>query len=197
VEFDPRDLERFKTSDRWLLELLDYNYHNIDNSFKQAWSTLLWRKKIGVNGKKMLSYQAENRKGKISHQFIFFRKNLIKKFFLDISEDNVRMDYLIDSNLYFRGRDIDGKLMMVFKGILHTRGSKNMKDLQQCFLYWLERGFREIEYDQMTIVFDLMNTGLSNVDMEYQNYIINTLKHYYPNTLNYILVYDMPWIMNG
>ena len=33
--------------------------------------------------------------------------------------------------------------------------------------------------------------------MDYTRYIINIFKYYYPNSLNYILVFDMPWILNG
>lgn len=107
------------------------------------------------------------------------------------------MDYLVSSSLYLRGRDMDGKLILFYKFRLHTRGSKNMDDLKRCFLYWIERGFREAKNDQMTMVFDLMNSGMSNIEMEYMNYIINTLKTHYPNSLNYTLIYEMPWFMNG
>lgn len=43
----------------------------------------------------------------------------------------------------------------------------------------------------------MMDTGLSNIDLEYTKTIVNTFKLYYPNSLNWILVYEMPWIMNG
>lgn len=107
------------------------------------------------------------------------------------------MDYLINTNLYLHGRDLDGKLILMFKSKLHIRGTKNMDDLKRCLIYWIERGFRETKNEQMTVVFDMLGSGMSNIDMEYTKFIINTFKNYYPDSLNWILVYDMPWIMNG
>lgn len=51
--------------------------------------------------------------------------------------------------------------------------------------------------DQITIFFDMMGSGLSNLDMEFTNYLINLLKTYYPAFLNYIIIYEMPWVLNG
>lgn len=47
------------------------------------------------------------------------------------------------------------------------------------------------------MVLDCLDSGLANVDMEYINILLGTLKTYYPETLHYILIYEMPWIMNG
>lgn len=43
----------------------------------------------------------------------------------------------------------------------------------------------------------MMGSGLSNLDMEFTNYLINLLKLYYPAFLNYIIIYEMPWVLNG
>lgn len=43
----------------------------------------------------------------------------------------------------------------------------------------------------------MMNTTLTNMDMEYTKYLINLCKMYYPNFLNYILIFEMPWVLNG
>jgi len=49
----------------------------------------------------------------------------------------------------------------------------------------------------MLMVLDCMDSGLANVDMEYINILLGTLKSYYPESLQYILIYEMQWIMNG
>lgn len=43
----------------------------------------------------------------------------------------------------------------------------------------------------------MMDTGLSNMDMEFSKYLISLNKQYYPSFLNYILIYEMPWVLNG
>ena len=45
--------------------------------------------------------------------------------------------------------------------------------------------------------FDMQNTGLKNMDMEFIQYMINLFKLYYPWMLNYIIVLEMPWLLNG
>lgn len=107
------------------------------------------------------------------------------------------MDYLKSTCVYLHGRDADGKLILMFKSKLHIRGSKNQEDLKRCMVYWIERGFRESNNDHLTLVFDMLDSGLSNIDMEYTRTVINIFKYYYPDSLNWILVYEMPWIMNG
>ncbi|EAA11055.4 motile sperm domain-containing protein 2-like [Anopheles arabiensis] len=115
----------------------------------------------------------------------------------EIREDNIRMEYINDGLMYPRGRDVDGKTVFIFRSKLYVRGTRNLDDLKKCFLYWIERIIREANDDLVTIVFDLTDAGLSNVDMDYTKYIINTFKNYYPCSLNYILIYDLPWILNA
>lgn len=116
---------------------------------------------------------------------------------LEICEENIRMEYVYEGIMFPRGKDIDGKTLFIYRSRLYTRGSRNLNDMKRMFLYWLERLIREANDDYITIMFELTDAGLSNVDMEYTKYIIGTLKNYYPLSLNYILVYDLPWILNG
>lgn len=39
--------------------------------------------------------------------------------------------------------------------------------------------------------------GLSNMDLDVIGYLINLFQKYYPYFLNYIIVYEMAWILNG
>ena len=56
---------------------------------------------------------------------------------------------------------------------------------------------REEPNKQMTVVFDCAGSGLKNIDMDNMQFVINSFKEDYPWCLNYILVYEMPWVMNG
>ena len=72
-----------------------------------------------------------------------------------------------------------------------------MNDMHRMFLYFLERVDREDADGMITIVFDCGGCGLKNMDMDFIRYMIDVLKDYYPYVLNYILVLDMPWVLNG
>lgn len=115
----------------------------------------------------------------------------------EISEDNIRLDYVKDGVLFSRGKDLDGKTLLIYRSKFYTRGSRDLDEMKRIFLYWLERCIREANDDYITFMFELTDAGLSNVDMDLTKHIITTLKNYYPFSLNYILVYDLPWILNA
>jgi len=50
---------------------------------------------------------------------------------------------------------------------------------------------------KITIIFDSENAGLSNFDIEIVRFIIQVLISYYPNFVNNILVFEMPWVLNA
>jgi hypothetical protein len=57
--------------------------------------------------------------------------------------------------------------------------------------------FREDGAEPVTLVFDLAGCGLKNMDMEFIQYLIGIFRDYCPYSLNYILVFEMPWVLNG
>ena len=73
----------------------------------------------------------------------------------------------------------------------------SMTEIQRLFLYLLERVDHEDSDGMVTIVFDCGGCGLKNMDMDLIRYMIDVLKDYYPWVLNWILVLDMPWVLNG
>lgn len=58
---------------------------------------------------------------------------------LDLSEQNLNMDYMHQGLLFPRNRDIDGKVILVLKSKLHIRGLRDTKQLLRNFIYWIER----------------------------------------------------------
>ena len=47
------------------------------------------------------------------------------------------------------------------------------------------------------LIYFYRGAGLKNTDMEFVQFIIGTIKDFYPDPLNYILVLEMPWVLNG
>ena len=94
-------------------------------------------------------------------------------------------------------RDKDGRKLLVFSVFKHVKGSEKMEDMKKFFVYMLERLDMEEQGEQITLLFDCRTAGLRNMDMEFVQFIIGTLKEFYPDPLNYILVLEMPWVLNG
>ncbi|TRY61591.1 hypothetical protein TCAL_10274 [Tigriopus californicus] len=90
-----------------------------------------------------------------------------------------------------------GKKLLVFDVKKHVKGKENTDDIRKFFLYQVERIEREENGDLLTLVFDCSGCGLKNMDLDFIQYMIGVLKDYTPWNLNYILVYDMPWVLNA
>ncbi|CAB0000597.1 unnamed protein product [Nesidiocoris tenuis] len=113
----------------------------------------------------------------------------------DLSVNNLNFEYLAAGSMFIHNKDKDMKPLFIFKCCKHVKGQKDFEELKKCVIYWFERAERMS--DQITIFFDMMNTTLTNMDMEYTKYLINLCKMYYPNFLNYILIFEMPWVLNA
>ena len=94
-------------------------------------------------------------------------------------------------------RDKDGRKLLVFSVFKHVKGSEKMEDMKKFFVYMLERLDREEQGEQITLIVDCRMAGLRNIDMELVQFIKETLQEFYPDLLNYILVLEMPWVLNG
>jgi len=100
-------------------------------------------------------------------------------------------------NLYMHNKDKDGKMLLVLAVKNHKRGEESMDDMKRVFLYYMERIDRLTNGGQMSLVFDCAGCGLKNMDMELIQYMIKVFSDYYPDVLNYILVFEMPWVLNA
>ncbi|XP_074033029.1 motile sperm domain-containing protein 2 [Leptinotarsa decemlineata] len=163
-EVDPRDVEKVKTSDRWLQRFILHNEGNVEMALNMLWVAVKWRKDQQVN---------------------------------DINESNVKMDLICSGAFFTHGADIDGCKLLVFKCNKHVKGAVDINLLKRCIIYWFERVERMVNGNQITIFFDMEGCGLSNMDMEVIKYLIGLFKEYYPYFLNYILIFEMPWVLTA
>lgn len=115
----------------------------------------------------------------------------------EIKESDLKESILERGSLYSHNRDKDGKKLLVLSIGRHVKGAEKMEDLKKFFIYIMERLEREENGDEITMVFDCRNAGIKNLDMEFVQFVIGVFKDYYPNMLNYILVFEMPWVLNA
>ncbi|KAH8300752.1 hypothetical protein KR059_001805 [Drosophila kikkawai] len=114
----------------------------------------------------------------------------------DLTESQLNQEYLKEGSVFVHSSDVDGKPLLVFRVSLHNK-SKNLDELIRIVVYWVERTQREQHMTQLTIFFDMAGTGLATMDLDFVKRIVETFKLYYPNCLNYILVYELAWILNA
>jgi hypothetical protein len=120
-----------------------------------------------------------------------------KDFKVNEVNDNVKMDIIVQGGFFPTGCDKDGCSLFIFKCKKYVKGTHNMDDLKRCVVYWFERLERQDKGKPITLFFDMEGCGLANMDLEFTKYLIGLFKQYYPYFLNYILIFEMPWILNA
>ncbi|KTF80466.1 hypothetical protein cypCar_00043513, partial [Cyprinus carpio] len=99
--------------------------------------------------------------------------------------------------VFLHGYDKEGNKLFWFRVKLHIKDAKTILDKKRYVAFWLERYAKREPGMPLTVVFDMSESGLSNIDMDFVKYIINCFKVYYPKFLSKMIMYEMPWIMNA
>ncbi|KAJ0070395.1 hypothetical protein NL108_007740, partial [Boleophthalmus pectinirostris] len=115
----------------------------------------------------------------------------------DITETSIPRWMFETGAVYLHGYDKEGNKLFWFKVKLHVKDAKTILDKKKYVAFWLERYAKKEPGMPLTVVFDMTESGLSNIDMDFVKYIINCFKIYYPKFLSKMVIVDMPWIMNG
>ncbi|KAJ8350692.1 hypothetical protein SKAU_G00258220 [Synaphobranchus kaupii] len=149
-----------------------------------AWveSYLAWRLFVVEDSLKMIDESLQWRRE--------FRLN-------DLTEGCVPKWMFETGALYLHGYDKEGNKLFWFKVKLHIKDAKTVQDKKKYVAFWLESYAKREPGMPLTVVFDMSESGLSNIDMEFVRYIINCFKVYYPKFLSKMIMYEMPWIMNA
>ncbi|XP_027747548.1 motile sperm domain-containing protein 2 isoform X2 [Empidonax traillii] len=99
--------------------------------------------------------------------------------------------------LFLHGYDKEGYKLFWFKVKHHTRDPKQQLDKKKLVAFWLEHYAKRDHGKPLTVVFDMAETGISHIDLDFVRFIVNCFTDYYPNFLTKIVIFEMPWIMNA
>lgn len=99
--------------------------------------------------------------------------------------------------VYLHGYDKEGNKLFWFKVKLHVKDAKTILDKKKYVAFWLERYAKKEPGMPLTVIFDMTDSGLGNIDMEFVKYVINCFKVYYPKFLSKMIIVDMPWMMTA
>ncbi|KAI3356277.1 hypothetical protein L3Q82_017528, partial [Scortum barcoo] len=115
----------------------------------------------------------------------------------DLTESTIPKWMFESGAVYLHGYDKEGNKLFWFKVKLHVKDAKTIFDKKKYIAFWLERYAKKEPGMPLTVVFDMAESGLSNIDMEFVKYIISCFKIYYPKFLDKMIIVEMPWIMNA
>ncbi|XP_059356692.1 motile sperm domain-containing protein 2 isoform X2 [Carassius carassius] len=115
----------------------------------------------------------------------------------DLTESSIPRWMFESGAVFLHGYDKEGNKLFWFRVKLHIKDAKMILDKKRYVAFWLERYAKREPGMPLTVVFDMSESGLSNIDMDFVKYIINCFKVYYPKFLSKMIMYEMPWIMNA
>ncbi|KAK5612995.1 hypothetical protein CRENBAI_003295 [Crenichthys baileyi] len=115
----------------------------------------------------------------------------------DVSESTIPRWMFETGAVYLHGYDKEGNKLFWFKVKLHIKDAKSVVDKKKYVAFWLERYAKKEPGMPLTVVFDMTDSGLSNIDMDFVKYVINCFKVFYPKFLSKMIIVEMPWIMNA
>ncbi|XP_065844875.1 motile sperm domain-containing protein 2-like [Oscarella lobularis] len=116
----------------------------------------------------------------------------------DLSEDNIERHYFESGVGYVHGNDKKGNAILILSIRQHKKDPARLAALKRFVVYCLEKQVNILLPSQkMTVIFDMTDVGLSQVDMDFLKFFIDCFKFYYPSMLQYLLVYNMPFILQA
>ncbi|KAI8821459.1 CRAL-TRIO domain-containing protein [Fimicolochytrium jonesii] len=100
---------------------------------------------------------------------------------------------------YFQGRDKEGRPCCYVHAALHDKTITDRALGKNLTVLTLETGrfLLEPPQEMATIVFDMTNFGLKNMDYEFVKFLLQCMQDFYPESLGKALVVNAPWVFNG
>ncbi|KAK9479141.1 CRAL-TRIO domain-containing protein [Lipomyces japonicus] len=100
---------------------------------------------------------------------------------------------------YLHGTDISGRPICTVRARLHKQGDQSEDALNRYTIYVMEtaRMCLKDPVDTATVIFDLSDFSLANMDYAPVKFMIKCFEAHYPESLGICLVYKAPWIFQG
>ncbi|KAK7206829.1 CRAL-TRIO domain-containing protein [Myxozyma melibiosi] len=100
---------------------------------------------------------------------------------------------------YLHETDKEGRPICVVRARLHKQGDQSEDALNRYTIYVIEtaRMCLKDPVDTATVIFDLSDFSLANMDYAPVKFMIKCFEAHYPESLGVCLVYKAPWIFQG
>lgn len=99
---------------------------------------------------------------------------------------------------FLHGRDKQGRPICYVRVRLHKPGQECEEAIERFTVYTIEtaRMFLRPPVDTATVVFDMTDFGMANMDYAPVKFMIKCFEANYPESLGVVLVHNAPWIFN-
>ncbi|RNA36026.1 motile sperm domain-containing 2 [Brachionus plicatilis] len=165
--YHPKDVERIRQNTKWLLAFYKHAFANPDRAVDLIDEVLTWRKEFGAN------------------DFLTPGKLPFSESILEIGA------------LFKRNKDKNGLTILNFRTKTHRKGGYPHEELCKFVAYFFEKEYKFSLDEPIVLLFDMTDSGLSNTDLDFAKFLISCLKTYYPGLIHYLIVFNMPFILNA
>lgn len=162
-----RDLERLQKDNEWIKAFYRHSIEDIDKTLTLIDEVLVWRKALDINS--LL------KPGKLPVDEELFKKGLV----------------------FVRNEDINCIPMMHFIIKNHRKDAYSQIELFRFISYFFEKAYKFNSEDPIVLVFDMTDAGYNNLDMDMIKFVVTCLKTYYPSLIDYMIIYQMPFVFNA
>lgn len=113
----------------------------------------------------------------------------------DLKEDSFPAELKEREFLYWKGVNNRGEKILHFKVLKHKKGQL-VEEVKKYIAYVLDCHQKAAPGERMVLIFDFKGAGVTNMDLDVVKYIISCFSKYFPSLLSYILLYEMPFVLN-
>lgn len=93
--------------------------------------------------------------------------------------------------------DRAGNQTLFMRIMMHRRAAELNQVVKEFILCSLEQCDRANNGRGTAVVFDLTHCGLQNADPGFMFWLVYSFRNYCPKGLSYIIIYNLPWILNA
>ncbi|CAF1119511.1 unnamed protein product [Adineta steineri] len=110
-------------------------------------------------------------------------------------ESNVMLEECTSGKAYYMGKDKANRPVSYVHASEHIRGQFPIEATEKFLILFMETGrdLAESHIEEGTVVLDMGNVSLKNLDYQYIKFMIDAMQNYYPECLGVALIVNAPW----
>jgi hypothetical protein len=123
--------------------------------------------------------------------------------FQGIGVDNIKEETILNElksgKAFAHGKDKTNHPIIYIKVRLHKKGVIDLTETQRFAVYLIEKNLHLMKppIETSTLIFDMFDFSLQNMDYQFVKFLIELLSNRYPESLHLGLVVDSPWIFQA
>lgn len=117
---------------------------------------------------------------------------------IEKGENDLIKEECASGKIYTMGKDKMGRPITYIHAKQHIKGQYPLEATEKLVIFSIEtaRLLNEPPIEEGTVVIDMFDVGLQNLDYQHIKFMINVMQNYYPESLGLCLVVNAPWAFN-